>query len=165
MFPVIGFLPIMIIKSLEIIQIKWSMSFLDNRFVRIFAKLFWITNILFLGIVAFSPADGQISLYKKLYNDYKTPSTLYYVENNPYHRVLDINFYKRTNLDIVKFSSVQNIEFKVNRKVLFVTKDQNGANGIFNKELVYSTYPGWIKMLNFNNWTSRTNCWYVYELH
>ena len=165
MFPVIGFLPIMIIKSLEIIQTKWSIVFPDNRLVRIFAKLFWVVNIIFLGIVAFSPADGQISLYKKLYTDYKTPSTLFYIENNPYHRVLDINYYKRPNLDIVKLGSVQNIEYNTNRKVLFVTKDQNAANEIINKELVYSTYPGWIKVLNFNNWMSRTNCWYVYELH
>ena len=166
LFPVIGFLPILIIKSLEIVQTKWSASFLENKLVRIFAKWFWVVNIIFLGIVAFSPADGQISLYKKLYTNYTTPSTLYYIENNPYHRVLDINFYKRPNLDIVKLSSVKNIDLIVDRKTLFVTKDQNVAKEMLTrKELVYSTYPRWIKTVNFNNWVSRTNCWYVYELN
>jgi 3-methyladenine DNA glycosylase AlkD len=80
--------------------------------------------------------------------------------------VLDINFYKRPNLDIVKLSSVKNIDLIVDRKTLFVTKDQNVAKEMLTrKELVYSTYPRWIKTVNFNNWVSRTNCWYVYELN
>jgi GPI mannosyltransferase 3 len=166
LFPVIGFLPIVIIKSLEIIQTNWSKNFLDNKFVRAFAKVFWIVNIIFLIIIAFSPADGQISLYKKLYTGYKGSSTLYYIKDNPYNRVLDINFYKRPDLEIVKLSSVGDLDLNNERKFLFVTKNQSTVNDLAaQKKLVYSTYPKWIKILNFNNWMSRTNCWYVYELN
>jgi GPI mannosyltransferase 3 len=166
LFPVIGFLPIMIIKSLEIIQTKWNEAFPDNKFVKTFAKLFWVVNIIFLIIIAFSPADGQISLYDKLYFDYKGPTTLYYTSDNPYHRVLDINFYKRANLEIVKLDSFNNLDLKANRKQLFVTKDKSIVNDIkAQKKIIYSSFPNWIKMLDFNNWIARTNCWYVYELY
>jgi GPI mannosyltransferase 3 len=166
MFPIIGFIPIVIIKSLEIIQTKWNATFLDKKYVQGFAKAFWIVNMIFMTLIAFSPADGQISLYKKLFSDYKTSSTLYYIDKNPFNRVLDINFYKRPDLEIVKISSLKDLDLNNGRKTLFVTKDQNAANDLFaQKRLVYSTYPKWIRILNFNNWMSRTNCWYVYEIN
>lgn len=166
LFPVIGFLPVVIIKSFEIIQEKWNKTFLDNTFVRVFAKLFLIANFISLLIIAFKPADNQISLYKRLYNDYKTPTTLYYTDDNPYHRILDINFYKRKNLDVIKISSVNEINSDVNKNQLFVTKDRNTVNDIKMKnKLIYSTFPDWIKIFNFNKWIERSKCWYVYELY
>jgi phosphatidylinositol glycan class B len=165
LFPVIGFVPIVIIKSVEIIQTKWCETFPDNKFVRIFAKLFWIVNIIMLLIIAFSPADGQIALYKKLYSDYSGPATLYYSEDNPYNRVLDINFYKRPTLEVKKLNSIDELVLNNARKVLFVKKDKNIVNGIkAQNKLIYFSFPDWIKRFNFNDWMSRSNCWYIYEL-
>jgi GPI mannosyltransferase 3 len=166
LFPVIGFVPIVVIKSIEIIQTKWKEELLDSKFVKISAKLFLIVNIIFLAIIALTPADGQISLYKKLYSDYTGPSTLYYLKENPYKRVLDIYYYKRANLEVIKLDSVSNLDVNNNRRLLFATKETNILNGIkTQKKLIYSSFPDWIKILNFNNWISRTNCWYVYELY
>jgi phosphatidylinositol glycan class B len=165
LFPVIGFMPIIIIKSIEIIQSKWNKAILENAFIKISAKLFWIVNIIFLTIIAFTPADNQISLYHKLYSDYKGPATLYYIDANPYNRGLDIYFYKRADLKVIKIDSVNRIDLDVNRKILFVTKDKNILNDIkAHKRPIYSSYPGWIRVFNFNNWMARTNFWYVYEL-
>jgi phosphatidylinositol glycan class B len=165
LFPIIGFLPIIIIKVLEIIQEKWHKTFLENKFVKFTAKSFWIANIIALLIIIFKPADNQISLYKKLYTDYNTPTTLFYIEDNPYHRILDINFYKRKNLDIIKINSVSEINSDVNRKQLFVTKDRNTVDEIkMQKKLVYCSFPDWIYNFDFNKWIERTKCWYVYEI-
>ena len=166
LFPVIGFLPVIIIKSAGIIQERWNGAFAENRFVKKSAQLFWVVNLIFLVIIAFTPADGQISLYRKVYSDYESPSKMYYTKDNPYNRVLDINFYKRANLEIVKIDSIGKIELMANRKILFVTKDQNTSNHLrTHKRLVYSSFPNWIRIFNFNNWMARTNCWYVYELY
>lgn len=166
MFPVIGFMPVIIIKSVEIIQARWNKNFVDNKLIKKAAGLFWAVNLIFLIIVAFTPADGQISLYKKIYSEYKSPATLYYTNDNPYNRVLDINFYKRANLEIVKVDSVGKIDLNTNGKQLFVTKDQNSSNDLkTQKRLVYSSFPNWIRIFNINNWMARTNCWYVYELY
>ena len=166
LFPVIGFLPIIIIKSVGIIQERWNGAFAENRFVKKFAKLFWAVNLIFLTIIAFTPADGQISLYRKIYSKYKSPATLYYTNDNPYNRVLDIHFYKRANLEIVKIDTVGKIMQIANRKMLFVSKDKDILNDLrIQKRLVYSSFPDWIRVFNINNWMARTNCWYVYELN
>jgi GPI mannosyltransferase 3 len=166
LFPVIGFLPIIIIKSVEIIQERWNGTFLEQKLIKKFAGLFWAINLIFLIIIAFTPADGQISLYKKVYLEYKSSSTLYYTTDNPYNRVLDINFYKRADLEIVKIDSVRNISLNGNRKQLFATKDKTLLNDIrAKKRLVYSSFPEWFRFFNINNWMARTNCWYVYELY
>ena len=166
MFPVIGFMPVIIIKSVEIIQARWNKNFVDNKLIKKAAGLFWAVNLIFLTIIAFTPADGQISLYEKIYSEYKSPATLYYTNDNPYNRVLDINFYKRANLEIVKVDSVGKIDLNTNGKQLFVTKDQNTSNDLkTQKRLVYSSFPNWIRIFNINNWMARTNCWYVYELY
>jgi GPI mannosyltransferase 3 len=166
LFPLIGFIPVIIIKSVEIIQEHWKSGFSDLKPVKIFVRLFWIVNLIFLIIIAFTPADGQISLYRKVYSEYKSPATLYYTEDNPYNRVLDINFYKRATLEIVQIDSIGKIDQNANRKQLFVTKDKNTLNDLrTQKRLIYSSFPDWIRIFNFNNWMARTNCWYVYELH
>jgi phosphatidylinositol glycan class B len=166
LFPIIGFVPIIIIKSVEIIQERWNPSLSDNKYVKITAKLFWITNIVALVVIAFKPADNQISLYQKLYDDYKTPATLYYTTDNPYHRILDVNFYKRSNLELKKINAANELNFDSSRKQLFVTLDKNAVNEIkARKKLIYSTLPDWIMRFDFNHWVKRTKCWYVYELY
>jgi phosphatidylinositol glycan class B len=166
LFPVIGFLPVIIIKSVEIIQERWNGTFPEHKLVKKSAQLFWIVNLIFLIMIAFTPADGQISLYRKVYSDYKGPATMYYTKDNPYNRVLDIYFYKRANLEIVKIDSIGKIELMSNRKMLFVTKDKDISNDLRTQtRLVYSSFPDWIRIFNFNNWMARTNCWYVYELY
>lgn len=166
LFPLIGFIPVIIIKSVEIIQERYKVAIYELKPVKIFVKLFWIVNLIFLIIIAFTPADGQISLYRKVYSEFKSPATLYYIEDNPYNRVLDINFYKRADLEIVKIDSIGKLDIIAGRKHLFATKDNNILNDLkTQKRLVYSSFPDWIRILNFNDWMARTNCWYVYELH
>jgi hypothetical protein len=141
-------------------------TFAELKPVKIFVKLFWIVNLIFLTIIALTPADGQISLYRKVYSDYKSPATMYYTAANPYNRVLDINFYKRADLEIVKIDSVGKINIIPGRKQLFATKDKNILNDLRTKKrLVYSSFPNWIRIFNINDWMARTNCWYVYELY
>jgi phosphatidylinositol glycan class B len=166
LFPLIGFLPIIIIKAFEIINSKLTMSLVENRYIDFFAKTFLFVNIIILLFDAFTPADNQISLYNKIYSNYKEPTTLYFIGDNPYHRVLDIYFYKRKNLEIKSIPSIEDIDFNINRKLLFVTKDKNILTSInAQKTLIYSTFPNWIRVFNLNHWIERANCWYVYELH
>jgi GPI mannosyltransferase 3 len=166
LFPIIGFIPVMVIKSVEIIQERRKVAFYKLKPVKIFVKLFWAVNLIFLIIIAFTPADNQISLYRKVYSEYKNQATMYYTEDNPYNRVLDINFYKRADFEIVKLDSVGQINIATGRKQLFATKNMNILNDLkIQKRLVYSSFPNWIRIFNINNWMARANCWYVYELY
>ena len=163
LFPLIGFLPIFIIKSIEIIQEKWNKAFPQNKYLKIFAKVFWVVNVVLLFVIAFKPANPEISLFQKIYSGYPEPVTIYYTEKDPY---LNIYYYRRANLEIVEMDSVGRINWTDQKKILIITSDTTILKQIGDrKKLIYSTYPDWIKRFNFNQWMERTNYFRIYELY
>lgn len=166
LFPIIGFLPILIIKSIEIIQQRWCSNLLKTALSGKAINAFWIANIIILGIIAFRPADSNISLYKTIFDNYKGPTTLYYIKSSPYQRVqLDTVFYRRKNLGIREIHSIDEIDLASDQICLFVTRKPDSVSETAHQyKLIYSTLPEWVKRLNFNNWVERTKLWYVYEI-
>jgi phosphatidylinositol glycan class B len=163
--PIIGLLPIIAIQAIELTKAKFAENLLSNRPFLIFMKGFFIVNFLLLLFITFQPADSQVNLYQVIYNRYKTPTTLYYINKNPYHRVLNIHFYKRKNLEIKQISSIDEINSRTDKTNLIVFTNQNSPSGFDkNSKLVYSSFPSWIIKFNFNNWVDRTNIWNVYQL-
>jgi phosphatidylinositol glycan class B len=163
-YPLIGFLPVLVIKGIWIIKENWSSTFLENKFVRIFAKIFWIVNCSFILLVFFIPADSQVNLYKKIYRLYPYPITLYYISDDPYRRALDISYYKRRDLSIEKAGSVEWLDSVPDKKYLVAIKRRDpGFEKVKNHKQVYSTFPEWMKYFNFNHWQDRTQIWYLFE--
>ena len=167
LFPIIGFVPILIIKSIGIIQNRWCSDLLKTTLFRKLTHAFWTVNIVFLIIIAFRPADANTYLYKTIFDNYHDPTTLYYIKSGPYQRVqLDIVFYRRSNLEMREIRSIDEIHLDIGRLCLFVTRNPYSIREIeYKYKLVYSTLPEWIKKLNFNNWVERTKLWYVYEIN
>ena len=165
-FPVIGFLPVMITGSIGIIEEKRGKEFIEKRWVKWITYAFVFTNLVMTVILVFRPADPQISLYRKLYHEYKTPTRLCYNDENPYHRAkVDVYFYKRKELAFVKVDSAEVIMPVKDTVTLYVTKaPELPVNKQFQPLLIYSSLPQWIKKFNFNHWIERTDFWYVYEL-
>jgi phosphatidylinositol glycan class B len=163
--PIIGLLPIIVIESIEITKDKFAKNLLSNKPFKIFMKVFFIVNFLLLLFVSFQPADNYIGLYHTIYKRYKTPAKLYYIENNPYHRVLDIHFYKRNNLKISQTDTIRVINNQSDTINLIVFNNHNIPIGFDKRnKLVYSSFPIWINKLNLNNFTDRLDIWYVYEI-
>jgi len=162
LFPIYLFIPIIIIQGIEVLQYKYIHNLSSSNYMKGFMKLVLIINTVMILIVIMRPADAQISLYHKLYKSYKEPTILYYIGKNPYHRVLDIYFYKRGNLSVVPITSVDNIPRGTNKLLVLEHKDESN-NPRFGK-LIFKTYPDWIMKFNFNNWQSRSNSWYIYEI-
>ena len=165
LFPVIGLLPIFIVKATEIVQSRWNYSFRNNTVSKIFIRGFWITNILFLVFIVFKPASHQIGLYRAVHAQYPDPITLNYMGNNPYYRILDIYYYKRQSLQIKKLNSIEELSFNSDGLCLFATQNPKELDDVkYRHSLVYTTFPEWIRNFNINNWIERTKFWYVYEL-
>ena len=163
LFPIIGFVPIIVIKAIEIVQQKWHSVSLDNKYIKGFAKLFFIVNLLFVAVVAFKPANDQMSMFNKIYSSYNEPTVLYFIEYNPYK---NIYFYKRPNLEIKEIKSVIEIELNSSKHHLIVTGDKNIIKELrMPKKLIYASYPDWVFNFNFNHWIERSNYWQVYELN
>lgn len=162
LFPICLFLPIIIILGIEVLKKKYIQNLSSNKYMRSFMKFIFIVNTGVLLIAMLKPADTQISLYSKLYHDYKEPTTLYYIDENPYHRVLDIYFYKRKNLTIESIKSIDDIPEGKNKLIALEQWDK--FNNPKLGKLIYSTYPDWILEYNYNDWISRSHSWYVYEI-
>ncbi len=165
LFPAVYFLPLMFISSVECLNIRHQIKF-DKKSIlnKVFLLAFSI-NIILLIIVSLKPAENNISLYKSIYSNYKEDTTLYYMKDNPYHRVLNVNFYKRENLIYKKINSLNEININSDVNSLLVLKSSEQPNN--NKlqfSYVYSTFTNWISAFNFNNWLERTNNWRVYEV-
>lgn len=164
LFPLIGFLPLIIVSSGEIINAKWK-GFSQSKFLKVSAILFWIYNGLFLAISVFKPADAQVPLYHKIYNDYPQATKVYWIEGNPYSRALDVYYYKRKNLRIEKINALSEMKLSADTTVLFAsnTKEEQAILGTNNK-VIYASFPEWIKMFNVAGWVDRTNFRKVYEI-
>lgn len=165
LFPIIFSLPYVLIKSIEIIQEKVLPNLMANKGFRFFMKGFFLVNFAALIFISFYPADNRISLYKTIYNKYEGDATLYFSAENPYDRATGINFYKRKNLTILNSDSSGTATFRDNKTTLFVF-NQKPKNSDFaaKHELIYTSFPDWIKIFNFNGWVERSDSWYVYEL-
>jgi phosphatidylinositol glycan class B len=166
LFPIAGFLPVIAIEAIETVQMRYLKDLPEKRYLQLFMKGFFIVNYIFLIIISFRPADQQVCLYRKIYNRYKDSVTLFYVDQNPYKRGLDINFYKRKNLEIRQISSKDSIQDIPGRTELIVYSNYNEqAESKGKDKLIYSSFPEWIVRFNFNNWMSRSWVWHVYELN
>ncbi len=165
LFPIIGFIPIIIIKGIEIIQNKWAANILKNKVFLVFMKTFIVINFLSMVFVSLRPSENEVLLYKSIYDQYQTPVMLYYFEKNPYHAALDIYFYKRENLEFKQINSLDSIQKRPGMTNLLVLSNSDKAEEFrANNRLVYMSFPPWIQKFNINNWLDRANIWYVYEV-
>ncbi|MTI31602.1 hypothetical protein [Xanthovirga aplysinae] len=172
LFPLIGFLPIMVIYSLQILKQRWKQGLFSSRWGQRFSKGFFIFNILFLILITFRPANS-VGLYQLIYRKYKEPISLYYLENNPFVGVTDIylkkpivfEFYMGENLHLQKTDLEELKTIRSDQKYLLVVRDKEIVTQLPGKNrLIYSTYPEWLRNFNINNWISRTRWRYLYEI-
>lgn len=165
LFPIIPFMPLIIVQSLEAISKKYNIEFYKTKAFQVFMKTFFVVNFIFLAIIIFRPADNQIALYQTIYKQYEKPTILYYLDENPYLRVLNIHFYKRKNLEIKQISSLQEIKKPKDKNQLIVFTQKNVPKKFKEKNNpIYTSFPNWIKHFNFNNWLSRVNSWWLFEI-
>lgn len=164
-FPLIGFMPVIVIKSIEIIKERWIPGFPENKIFRTSVKIFWFANLLMIGITFFIPADSQIGIYKTIYDRYRGAVTLLYTSDNPYHRAKEIKYYRRPALQIGKFDEQSKKMIPEGSKYLVALRSRDPQVDSFpTKTVLYSSYPKWITRFNFNHWMDRTQFWYVYEV-
>jgi phosphatidylinositol glycan class B len=163
LFPIILLFPYFLVEGLSLIQQHLFKRLLQNKISKFVLQLSLIANIAFILIALFRPADAQIGLYKKLYHQYPEEAILYHTGKNPFHRVKEINFYKRASLTIESIDSVPNKKAGSTQLIVFTNK--NLPDGFAeNHQLVYMSFPSWVKLFNINNWMKRSKSWYVYEL-
>lgn len=164
-FPILGFLPIIIIQTIDLVRQKWMPGLLGSKAVKYTVKIFWWANLIMLLIIIVTPVDNENRLFQTIYRDYPGPTTLYFIKEDPYRRALDIHFYKRKNLRIERVDSIAQVKILPGRTSLIVTRTNPNIEGLkMNRKLIYRSLPDWFNHFNFNHWIERTHFWYVYKL-
>lgn len=167
LYPLLPFLPIALADLVQIIR-NWDGAAWWKRTViqRWSKRLFWGHNALLALFVAFWPIIPEMDIYRLLYKQYTEPITLYGVEDNPYRLALDARYYRRESLQVRQINDFQQLPQDT---TLLIAFDQKHAPKWLaqlpaDKQLVYKSYPDWLQYFNVNDWLSRTQQWYIYEV-
>lgn len=162
LFPLIAFLPPLVIGGLALVRNKWWPELLERRATRFAAKAFMWVHIPLLLVIMLKPADADAGLYRTLYRNYPQQIKLLHNDEHPYHRVADINFLRRPGLQLVQ--QVEG-EWPSDAQYLWVSRTSEVPPADAGKaRLVYSSFPEWITRFNVGGWVDRTDRWYVWEL-
>jgi phosphatidylinositol glycan class B len=166
LFPLIGLAPLAVAQLVDYLQGLQHTPRRLNVISRFVGILFWVTNMVFLLVILFKPADNHIALYECLYNEPSEPMVLNYIKHNPYHRVENVMFYKRSDMTLNEITDVDQIEMGTTSVQYVATKDpQFVIPNELGATLIFETYPSWIYRFNYNNWLKRSGNWRVYRLN
>ncbi len=135
-------------------------------------KTIIIINCLILVVKIIIPSHESIPYYKFIYDHARKQQTiLISFEKSPYNLVdLNSNFYKYPGLQEVIIHKPEEIaevlKNAVGKSVLFLNPQIDPIPEIssFKKEQVYCLLPNWVRLLNFNDWQSRSFIWTIYRL-
>ena len=152
-FPIYIFAPLFIAYFLEHINII--------KLKRLVQTLIILSNIIFLLITLFFPANSKVGVYNFLHKNYDSNIPIYYIGENPYQvNEMEPFFYTRY------LPSIQNYQNKNDndRKYILVSNNFDKFNNIVNKKCtnIYSTYP--LRFINLNsNWKRLKLNWQVFK--
>lgn len=166
LFPVLNFLPFMVLYYIQMEQSK------PLRFFKIISKA-WISktaviiNILLLVFYTFKPADETSFILKKIYDEVKgdTP-ILYYQDRNPYNNQASLNYFRNTKIKTLQVDSNQVHTLTAGSIYYFSEKFSDGDLIIKNQNVylkIYQNFPAWFKYLNFNGWLDRSSTFAIYK--
>ncbi len=167
LYPLLPFLPIALADLVQYIR-NWSGAAWWKRLVmqRWLKQLFWGHNVLLALFIAFWPVVLEMDIYRLLYKQYPEPITLYGVEDNPYRLALDARYYRRKSLQVRQISDFSQLPKDTTFLLAFDQKHAPLwlAQLPTEKQAVYKSYPDWLRYFNVNDWLSRTQQWYIYEV-
>lgn len=162
LFPMLGLVPLLVVHGLVLVRVRWWPEMSTSSGVHIASRIFVAVHIPLLLVAMFKPADSEIGLYRTVYVDYKMPITLYFEGEHPYHRVEEINFYRRPSLSIAPWSGIDD---GLAARFLFVGRGELPEELRDWKATVqYTSFPHWVKYVNVGGWVERSNRWTVWEV-
>ncbi len=172
LFPAVAFVPWMAIAAIGPLRDRWKWtSWLTNSR---WAKAFVWVNSLALLIVLLKPAEANMGLYKYLYRNYAGTNTLMLGLNDiPYeHENLQVRFFRDTLWTRQRLDQDPDIDTTGFERTLVIVNKSLPFDRQLLERLVgenerisplYRDMPGWLSLLEYKGWYSRSNKWQVYR--
>lgn len=164
LFPLLPFLPVMIIAAAQELQKAYGAHFFDRKWVRGTIGLCVLLNGLLLASIALRPATTEVLVNRYIYNHYDEPITLFADGKHAFsYANLIIRFYQRPggvriiNGERSNWPACQTAHCLYSEQ----TKTPNPPPGA---KQVYTNRPAWAEPFNFGGWLDGMRWWYIYEL-
>jgi len=168
LFPVAYFMPLLWVLVYE--KLSEVLTGKYQKILRLIYNLFWIVNTAALCLVALSPAHQILPLLKAINTNIPENAKLIYTDEHPFYSGQNKNsFYLNSQIAFEKLmqDSSLPIQSNSNQALYFVCNSFEEPAYLApyqNKELLYSTFPNWMKIVNINGWMNRSNCYQLYKL-
>ena len=186
LFPIFAFFPFMVVVGLGFLEVlldkfgdgtwgQWHKTLVGKWII----GLFVVTNFIALIGAMLKPASDKMGLYEAIYH-YKKGGLVYFIDQNPYQENdLYQHFYARKNLNLVHISKEEvvlnkakgdcDFSLKPNVElakgiVIFQMRNLPDENWRSKHKLIYSSYPAWVMVIDFNGWVERSDGYWVYEV-
>ena len=136
-FPVYIFAPLFISYFFD--------TFSKIKFDKFFKTLIIISNVIFLILTLFTPANNKVGVYKFLYNNHNKGENVFYIENNPYLvNNMEPFFYTKFLPEIKELD-----------------KDFFSKKSSFNKSwIITNSFEKYIEVINYNDKCQKENSTY-----
>jgi phosphatidylinositol glycan class B len=167
LFPLAYFIPLLLVLVYEQLSDLFATKY-PLLLPRI-ALVLIIVNAVTLGIVALSPAHQLVPLLNAINQNVPAHAKVYYTEEHPFYSGRNKNsFYLQKLLlfEQLKTDSMPDLQSTNNKPVFVVCNafEEPSFLNAYQKQVRYSSFPEWLKVLNFNGWMNRSNCYQLYEI-
>ena len=140
-------------------------NFKRLKFENFYKTIIIVSNIIFLILTLFTPANSKVDVYKFLFNNYSKNENVYYLGENPYMiNDMEAMFYTHALPKIIKFdkNNLNSNTFPI-RSWIITNENDSYELLLKNKNCLkkYNTYPE--KIINLNdNWKKHRLNWYIF---
>lgn len=143
-----------------------------SKFYTIGFKVLVFMNVGLLIYRGLAPAQ-EIIKYQQIMYGYagKGKTTVLCIGESPYQALgLNMNFYRHPNMQVLNSANTDTLTeitaYQTDREIYIFSwhNPDDETIRLHHLELVYSSFPEWLKNFNFNNWAERTRIGVIYKV-
>ncbi len=174
LFPLINFLPIILILFFQEISERQETSKFFNKLYRINPRYliipFMILNSGALLVASLKASDNHISTTKFLYENYNKPTNVLFTKVDPLGLDIQLHYYTKPYIQTINILSDDSIEKFIDSKKgnLWLSEEFYDESiikkGNYTYKKVYCNLPEWVKHVNVNNFLARTHIVTLFEI-
>ncbi len=172
LFPMLPFVPVILTMSLE--KLGQFSLFNKPKLFNTFRYVVYLSiglNALLLLLVATLPASKEVAMWQTCLSSFQPQSNqiIFAFDQDE----LKADFYNVNNLALVAVSDIDMLKQRISESdeqdIYIATRRGKQAKALAESGLNYSLEceitPGWLQLININNWTSRASLWRLWKLN
>lgn len=165
LFPLLPYLPVMIMAGIVALRQRYGEGFLDKKWVNRSIKVMWGMNLLILATVLVRPMISEVKVNKFVYDNYTEPVTLFADNKHIFtYANLTMHFYQRPGKVTIYHTERREDWPTCDTPVCLYSRLDKSPTPPAGAKLVYTTRPLWADKLGLKDWLDGMKWWSIWEL-